>query len=227
MRRIFGRKKKPAPEAPKVTLDDAISKSDGRIAALDEKIAKLNVELRGYSQQLKKARGGAQRSIKMKAVQALKRRKMYEKQREGMLATSFNMEQTNFAIQSVKDTQTTVEAMKTAAVTLREEQKKIDVDEIEDMQDDFEELLEVNDEVQELMGRSYGLTGDIDEADLEDELAGLEDEWAADDAYADGEADATPSYLLPEAGSGDVADPAAAAAGADEYGLPVAPAAAT
>ena len=38
MRRIFGRKKKPAPEGPKVTLDDAISKSDGRIAALDEKV---------------------------------------------------------------------------------------------------------------------------------------------------------------------------------------------
>ena len=141
-------------------------------------INKLNVELRGYSQQLKKARGGAKKSIQMKAMQvgteaarpcvctrahaghalayqALKRRKMYEKQREGMLATSFNMEQvrhscvlcrpclqsltfprvlclqTNFAIQTVKDTQTTVEAMKTAAVTLREEQKKIDVDEIE------------------------------------------------------------------------------------------------
>ena len=39
--------------------------------------------------------------------------------------------QTNFAIQTVKDTQTTVEAMKTAAVTLREEQKKIDIDDIE------------------------------------------------------------------------------------------------
>ena len=59
----------------------------------------------------------------------------------------------------------------------------------------------------------------------QDELAGLEDEWAADDAYADGAADATPSYLLPEAGTGEVAD--AEAAGADEYGLPVAPAAAT
>jgi len=69
------------------------------------------------------------------------------------------------------------------------------------------------------------LTDDIDDADLEDELAGLEDEWAADDAYADGAADATPSYLLPEAGTGEVAD--AEAAGADEYGLPVAPAAAT
>jgi len=85
---------------------------------------------------------------------------MYEKQREGLMQTNFNMEQvsehdtlcwhggrwralmltcgmcwgcsqTNFAIQTVKDTQTTVEAMKTAAVTLREEQKKIDIDDIE------------------------------------------------------------------------------------------------
>jgi len=70
------------------------------------------------------------------------------------------------------------------------------------------------------------LTDDIDEGELEDELAGLEDEWAAEDAYADGAAEGTPSYLLPDAGSGDVADPAAAE-GADEYGLPVAPEAAT
>ena len=72
----------------------------------------------------------------------------------------------------------------------------------------------------------YSLTDDIDEADLEDELAGLEDEWEADDAYAGGEADATPSYLLPEAGTGDT-DATPAAVGADEYGLPVAPQAAT
>ena len=32
-------------------------------------INKLNVELRGYSQQLKKARGGAKKSIQMKAMQ--------------------------------------------------------------------------------------------------------------------------------------------------------------
>lgn len=223
MRRIFGKKKKAGPAAPKPTLDDAISKSDGRIAGLDEKIAKLNAELRGYSQQLKKTRGPAQRAIKQRAVQALKRKKMYEKQRDGMMATNFNMEQTNFAIQSVKDTQTTVEAMKTAAVTLREEQKKLDIDAIEDMHDDFAELLEENDEVQELMTRSFGIGDDVDEADLDDELAGLEDEWAAEDTYAAGEADAAPSYLMPDAAEGEVATGETA----DEYGMPVAPTAAT
>jgi len=38
-------------------------------APVAEQIAKLNTELRGYTQQLKKARGGAKKSIKMRAVQ--------------------------------------------------------------------------------------------------------------------------------------------------------------
>ena len=62
---------------------------------------------------------------------------MFENQRDMMSAQCFNVEQTAFAIDSVKDTQTTVAAMKSATKTLKAENKKININDIEEMQDDL------------------------------------------------------------------------------------------
>ncbi len=64
--------------------------------------------------------------------------------------------ETHFAAQSVKDTLTTVSALKGAATSLKAEHAKLDIGEIEDMQDDLADLMMDADEINELMGRSYG-----------------------------------------------------------------------
>lgn len=46
------------------------------LSALCSQIKKLNAEIRGYTQQLKRVKGAAARGIKQRAVQALKRKKM-------------------------------------------------------------------------------------------------------------------------------------------------------
>lgn len=48
------------------------------------------------------------------------------------------MEQTLFALDTIKDTQITVQATKAALVTLKTENKKLNIGEIEDMQDDLQ-----------------------------------------------------------------------------------------
>lgn len=63
---------------------------------------------------------------------------MYEQQKDQLANQQFNLDQTNFAISTVKDTQTTIAAMSAAAKTLKKEQKKIKLSEIEDMQDEME-----------------------------------------------------------------------------------------
>ena len=63
---------------------------------------------------------------------------MYEAQRDNLANQQFNIDQTNFAITSIKDTQTTVAAMKAAAKTLKVEQKKINLNDLENMQDEME-----------------------------------------------------------------------------------------
>lgn len=90
-----------------------------------------------YKEQLKKAKGPTATNIKRRAMETLKRKKMYEAQRDQMAGQAFNVEQTQFAIESVKDTQTTVTAMKAAGKMLKKEHKKLNINEIEDMQDDL------------------------------------------------------------------------------------------
>jgi charged multivesicular body protein 5 len=63
---------------------------------------------------------------------------MYEQQKDQMSNQQFNLDQTSFAIDTVKSTQVTVAAMSAAAKTLKKEHKKIDLNDLENMQDDME-----------------------------------------------------------------------------------------
>jgi hypothetical protein len=55
----------------------------------------------------------------------------YETQREQLMQQAFNMDQAHFATESLKDTVTTVSAMKLANKELKKQFKKVDIDEIE------------------------------------------------------------------------------------------------
>jgi len=184
MRRIFGTSK---PAAPVPTLDEATAKVDTRVGGIEEKIKKLDQELHGYKDKMSKSKPGTgpHNLMKQRALKVLKQKKMYENQRDQLMSQSFNMEQANFATQSKRDTVTTVGAMKTANVELKKQFKNIKIDDIEDMQDEMTDLLEQSNEIQESLGRSYDV-GDVDESELEDELAALGDEL---------DFESSPSYL--------------------------------
>ncbi len=217
MRRIFGARKA---KAPAQSLGDASQRLDERTTALDEKIRKLDIELAGYKEKLKKARGAAQQTLKRRAMGVLRRKRMYEQQRDQLAGQAFNVEQTNFAIDSVKDTLTTVQAMKTASKTLKKEVKKVDLSQIEDLQDDLADMMEDVNDVQDVLGQSYGIGDDIDDADLDAELDALGDDF---DDVAD--ADSTPAYLQPADPSlmpDQPTDAPVQADDVDEFGLPVA-----
>jgi len=213
MKRLFGagvKDKKPQP-----TLEDATKAVDTRVSGIDEKIKKLDQELLGYKEKMKKTRGPALEALKQRAMRILKQKKMYEQQRDQMSNQVFNMEQTTWATQSLKDTVTTVEAMKSANKELKKAYKKVDINKIEAMQDDLSDLLDQASEVQEVLGRSYGVPEEVDESDLMAELDGLEAEMASEDA--------APSYLQDAGPPVETANPANEAKKTDEYGLPAVP----
>mmetsp|Transcript_58599 Transcript_58599/g.115077 ORF Transcript_58599/g.115077 Transcript_58599/m.115077 type:complete len:237 (-) Transcript_58599:319-1029(-) len=236
MNRIFGKKKEVAPPP---SLNDATGRIDSSVARLDEKIAKLEGELRRYKEQMKKAKGSAATSIKRRAMQTLKQKKMYENQRDQMAAQGFNIDSTKFALDMVQDQQVAVAAIKDAAKTLKVEQKKVNLDEVEDMHDDMEDLFEEMEEINSVMGRSYGMGDDIDESELDAELELLEDDFEATGTGADmeGELSGMPDYLPaapsqvpeqqplpPNAAEEQPSAPVAAGIGGlDEFGLPMAP----
>lgn len=178
MNRLFGRSK---PKEPGPSIGDCIAGVDTRASAIEEKVNKLDAELRKYKEQLTKMREGpAKNSVKQKAMRVLKQKKQYENQVEGLRNQSFNMEQANYAAQSLKDTKSTINAMRDGVNQMKKEFKHVNIEEIEDIQDDMADMLEQSDEVQEVLGRAYGVP-DIDEDELAAELDALGDEIAIDD----------------------------------------------
>uniref|UniRef100_A0A7I5ECV7 Charged multivesicular body protein 5 n=1 Tax=Haemonchus contortus TaxID=6289 RepID=A0A7I5ECV7_HAECO len=218
MKRIFGTgKKEPPPD-----LQAAVANIESRGESIEKKIAKLDGELVKLRDQMVKMREGPSKNmIKQKALRILKQKRMYENQKAQLDQQAFNVDQSNFAIQGMKDTQVTVAAMKTGLKTMQREYKKLNIDKIEDLQDQMEDMLDMNNEIQEAMSRQYD-TPDIDEADLEAELAMLGDELdlgETDTNYLD-EALNAPGVPASKPTSSKVAE----GLEVDEFGLPKIPA---
>merc|ERR1711879_942360 len=205
MNRLFGKSNKtPAP-----TIQDQCASIDGRVDTVDKKIARLDAELLKYKQQMAKMRPGPSKNmIKQKAMRVLKQKKQYEGQRESMAQQSFNLDQTNYAIQSMKDTQVTVNAMKAGMKEMKKEFKKVNITKIENMQDELEDMMDDANEIQEVMGRSYGMP-EIDEDDLEAELDALGDELELGDDDFLADADATNLPEIPTSTPGNTTGPVA------------------
>lgn len=146
MDRFFGKSKK-----EEVSLTDTITKVkncyfilsiftliflfklDGRVDSIEVKIKKLDAELAQCRDKMARLPEGssAKNSIKQQAMRILQQKRMYENQRGMMMQQSFNMEQTNFATESIKDTVTVVQAMKAASKDMKKTMRKLDISQIE------------------------------------------------------------------------------------------------
>merc|ERR1712158_234322 len=108
-----------------------------------KKVARIDGELNKYKQQMSKMREGpAKNAVKQKALRLLKQKKQYESQAENMRNQPFNMEQTLMATQTLKDTKTTMDAMKVGVKEMKKEFKNVNIEKIEDMQDELSDMLE-------------------------------------------------------------------------------------
>mmetsp|Transcript_1002 Transcript_1002/g.2026 ORF Transcript_1002/g.2026 Transcript_1002/m.2026 type:complete len:218 (+) Transcript_1002:212-865(+) len=191
MDRIFGKKKQAAP-AP--GLGETSAGLGGRVDEMDQKIAGLEQELRVYKEKIKRARTpAAKQMVQKRAMEVLKRKKMYENQRDMVAGQQFNIDQASFGIESAKANVQTVAAIKGANQELKRTLKKdLNIDDVEDLADDMAEMMDDFNEINEALGRNFATPDDIDEADLDAELEMLEDEMFEEEALAE---EATPSYL--------------------------------
>jgi charged multivesicular body protein 5 len=220
MNRVFGKKKSKAP-AP--SLDQASQGLGGRVDQMDQKIAGLENELRVYKDKIKKTKSpAAKKQLQKRAMEVLKRKRMYESQRDQVAGQQFNIDQASFGIESAKANIETVAAMKNANKELKKTLKHdLNIDDVEDIADDMAEMMEDFEEINMALGRNFATPEDLDEADLDAELEMLEDELEEE---ALEEMDSTPAYLqannMPtvpgqEPGEKDTVD---------EFGLPQVPA---
>lgn len=188
MHRFVG---KAAPKTPAPTVADTTKALQSRQSTLDDKIKQLDKELFEYKIKIKNSKGPAQAAIKQRAMAVLKRKKMLEKQREQSATQEFNLDQTTFAMESLQTTKQTLGTMKEASKQMKKELKTLNMDKIEDQIDDMAEHMEEFEELNEMMSRSWGVPLDVDEDDLDAELAGLDEELFEEEQ----ESAALPDYL--------------------------------
>ncbi|KAI1977440.1 Vacuolar protein-sorting-associated protein 60 [Ophidiomyces ophidiicola] len=192
MNRLFGTKS----GAPKPTLDGAIQNVDSRISNIDVKLAALSSELSTYQTKLSKMRDGPGKSaLRQKALKVLQRRKQYEAQRDQLSQQSWNMEQAGMMQDNLRNVMTTVDAMKTTTKTLKQQYGKVDIDQIERMQDEMQDLMDIGNEIQESISRAYDVPKDVDEAELDAELEALGEEAMFESALGE---NAMPSFMQDE-----------------------------
>lgn len=224
MNRLFGKAK---PKVPAPTLEDASNSLTTRTGTLDGKIQALDAELLKYKQQLSKMKPSpAKTALQQRALRVLKSKRMYEGQRDTLFSQQINIDQTVFAQQNVKETITTVAAMKSAAKSLKTDMKSIKIDDVEDLHDDMDDLIVDSEEINEVMGRAYGTPVELDEGDLMEELNALEGELDEESVSEE-----VPSYMVNAASAvrGD-SNPVSQAnvnpksrIEVDEFGLPKVP----
>lgn len=194
MNRLFGTKS----TTPKPTLTTAISNVTTRTETLDVKLSALTAELTTYQAKLSKMRPGpGKTALRTKALKVLQRRKLYESQRDQLQQQSWNMEQAGMMQDNLQNVMTTVDAMKMTNKTLKQQYGKVDIDQIERMQDEMQDLIEVGNEINESISRAYDVPEDVDEAELDAELEALGDEMLFEQESGMGEG-GVPAFLQDE-----------------------------
>lgn len=97
---------------------------------------------------------------------------------------------------NLKNTMTTVDAMKTTTKELRKQYGKVNIDKIDQLQDEMADLMDMGNDIQDAISRSYDVPEDVDEAELDAELEALGEEVALEGYGA--ESDALPGFLTDE-----------------------------
>uniref|UniRef100_A0A8D8XVR2 Charged multivesicular body protein 4c n=1 Tax=Cacopsylla melanoneura TaxID=428564 RepID=A0A8D8XVR2_9HEMI len=113
---------------------------------------------------------------KRAAIQALKRKKRYEKQLQQIDGTLSTIEMQREALEGANTNTAVLTTMKNAADALKAAHKHMDVNQVHDMMDDIAEQQDVAKEISEAISNPVAFGQDVDEDELEKELEALEQE---------------------------------------------------
>lgn len=113
---------------------------------------------------------------KRAALQALKRKKRYDKQLQQIDGTLSTIEMQREALEGANTNTAVLTTMKSAADALKTAHKNMDVDEVHDMMDDIAEQQDVAKEIADAISNPVAFGQEFDEDDLEAELDALGDE---------------------------------------------------
>jgi charged multivesicular body protein 4 len=105
---------------------------------------------------------------------ALKRKKMYEQQREHTRGARFNLETQLLAIENANVNMETLKAMKAGSQTMKTMHGEMDVDKVDATMDDIREQMDLANEINAAISTPLGMDYGVDEDELNEELEQLE-----------------------------------------------------
>lgn len=139
---------------------------------------------------------------------ALKRKKMYEQQRENLRGARFNLETQLLAIENANVNKETMDAMRTGAQAMKSIHGEMNIDKVENTMDDIREQMDLANEITASISQPLGMDMGLDMDELDAELEQLEQE-ELDATLLDAKAGPMPS-LPSERLPGEKAVPSAA-----------------
>ncbi|CAE6333668.1 unnamed protein product [Rhizoctonia solani] len=154
------------------TARDAIVNTRQHLAVLDKKEENLQ---RKIEEELKKAKANAV-SNKTAATAALRRKKTYETELEKLYGQRMTLETQLNAIENANLNAETMAAMKQGAQALRDIHGNLTIDVVDATMDKVREQMELTNEISEAISNPLNMGVDIDEDELKDQLAELEQE---------------------------------------------------
>ncbi|XP_041455686.1 charged multivesicular body protein 4b-like [Lytechinus variegatus] len=167
---IFGNKKK---KEPAVSSAEAIQK----LRATEEMLMKKQEFLEGkVAKELLIAKQNGTKNKRV-AIQALKRKKKYEKQLAQVDGTLTTIETQRDALESAHSNAEVLKNMKYASSALKTAHKEMGVEDVDDLMADVHEQMDIANEITDAISNPIGFgADDIDEDELNAELEELEQE---------------------------------------------------
>ena len=126
--------------------------------------------------ELSKAKEFNRAKNKRAALQCLKKKKLYEQQVENLQNHQLKLEEQVITLEGSKTTAETFDALRSGAGAMKQLHKETNIDEVDKVMDDINEQSEKMRQVQEALGQPVGYAADMDEDELDAELAELEAE---------------------------------------------------
>jgi len=121
---------------------------------------------------------------KRAALQALKRKKRYDKQLQQIDGTLSTIEMQREALEGANTNTAVLETMNNAAKALKVANNKLDVDQVHDMMDDIAEQQDVAKEISEAISNPVAFGQEFDDDELEAELDALGEELELEEQEA-------------------------------------------
>ncbi|BGO97217.1 Vacuolar-sorting protein SNF7 [Rhodotorula toruloides] len=151
---------------------ESIVKLREHLLMLDKKEEYLGKKI---DDELRKAKANATSNPRV-AKQALRQKKLYEQELESIAGRKMTLTTQVNAIESANMNKETLEAMKQGAEVLKNMYGKLNVDKVDATMDEVRNQLELTNEISQAISDPAGMGIDVDDQELADELAELEQE---------------------------------------------------